>query len=37
MRQSTLEHTVLGNLTHVTGTELEDLCCNGIFFHQGFL
>lgn len=37
MRHSTLEHTVPGDLAHVTGTELEDLRCNGIFFHQGFL
>lgn len=37
MRQGALQHTVPGDLTHVAGTELEDLCCNGVLFHQGFL
>lgn len=37
MRHCTLENTVPGDLTHVAGTQLEDLCCDGVFFHQGFL
>ncbi len=36
-RQAALENTVSGNLTHVTGAELEHLGCNGIFLHKGLL
>ncbi len=36
-RQAALENTVSGNLTHVTGAELEHLGCNGIFLHEGLL
>lgn len=37
VRQAALQHTVPGDLAHVAGAELEDLRCNSVLLHQGFL
>lgn len=37
VRQSTLQHTVPGYLTHITGAELPQLSCYSVLFHQRFL
>lgn len=37
VRHCALQNAVPGDLTHVAGTELEDLGCNGVLLHQGLL
>lgn len=37
VREATLQYTVPGDLTHITGAEFPQLSSDSILLHQGFL